>query len=88
MHHNNRGLAHPWNPISCARAPHANFLLTITRNTILIYDVTLTFNGKVEAGSKMQICRALLPYPESVKILPDTWKPTRAPKSKRVSRRR
>eukprot|EP00965_Chrysotila_dentata_P012224 401527-Pleurochrysis_carterae.AAC.2 len=90
MHHNNRGTAHPWNPQSCPRSPHAKILHTITRDAILIYDVTFTCNGRVveAASSKMQIRRAV-PHRKLVKLLlADTWKYTRVPKRKRVQRRR
>eukprot|EP00965_Chrysotila_dentata_P223590 6193662-Pleurochrysis_carterae.AAC.1 len=73
---------------TCSSAPHAKELATVTRASILLYDIELTNKKHVSAGSKMQIARALRPHPEASALLPGTWRTERANKRKLVSRRR
>eukprot|EP00965_Chrysotila_dentata_P235982 6201075-Pleurochrysis_carterae.AAC.1 len=83
-HMNNRGAAHPWTENSCCRSPHSRMLATVKRESILLYDVSLTTTGKLDSASKMQICRAIAPHEVSSEIMPGTWRQTQAPTRKRV----
>eukprot|EP00965_Chrysotila_dentata_P106970 3534101-Pleurochrysis_carterae.AAC.1 len=61
---------------------------TVSRASVLLYDVYLTDQKHVSADSKMQIVRALRPHKEASALLPGTWRAEPAHKRKRVSRRR
>ena len=73
---------------TCRSQEHTKEVETVSRASVLLYDVSLTDNKHVSADSKMQIVRALRPHKEASALLPATWRAERAPKRKRVSRRR